>query len=676
MRMIIYVIGSIVCSGLFLLLYRSMVSKKAGYSFCRRYLTVTMALSIIIPMLDVPLYRHVELIDPAPQMMFIGDQYGNAEIQPVGESAPAIQETSDFAATDRHSDESRYSAMPTYIKVWFAVLGIYVIGVLVFISLLVWSIISILKMKRNAVLCRRDDCTIAENSSVTSPFTFMSTIFICGGYGDTEFRQIISHESSHVHRHHSREKLVMSLLRAFAWFNPFVWIAEKCLDEVQEWQADHDALSDGYDIDDYRDTILRQLFGLNPLATSGINSSLTKNRILRMKQDESTGHNFAVAIAGMALTAGLFLCFGCKSKTVYETRDYDRKIWLGYEEDSISKGEMIDYLKEDDRIFITADRFFDDMEGAVRKTYRHVDEYDEFNMIKSGVEAYEDRSRDGFPAVIAVNGYKVAESPSSQELDWVTKDTKIFIGNRKATFREFKSLRPQDYIAVLYYHFKEEKTDDSMSLVYVIIAENIQNQVDTFGDQAIIDIPEANIPDVVSIGGFSYGENISIYQGSGPFGVNAATPDARYAIDGKLISYSEFRNNMMNHLSGVTVFRNDQAKRRFGQDVWEVVEMRTEKVSDMTVIFAVKENSVTPKVNGKECRFEDIRAICEECKARNAKLDPNPLTVVEYYFSIEDFSQLPQQETMDSIVGKWIPTDDPELIMINYNQSFKLQKTF
>lgn len=52
---IFYSFSVIVCSGVFMLLYHLFVSRKAGYTFCRRYLMAAMLLSVVIPTLNVPL---------------------------------------------------------------------------------------------------------------------------------------------------------------------------------------------------------------------------------------------------------------------------------------------------------------------------------------------------------------------------------------------------------------------------------------------------------------------------------------------------------------------------------------------------------------------------------------------------------------------------------------------
>ena len=56
---LIYYIETLLCSGLFLLLYHWFIARRAGYDFCRRYLIITMVLASAIPMLNVPLYPAV-----------------------------------------------------------------------------------------------------------------------------------------------------------------------------------------------------------------------------------------------------------------------------------------------------------------------------------------------------------------------------------------------------------------------------------------------------------------------------------------------------------------------------------------------------------------------------------------------------------------------------------------
>ncbi len=61
MKTVEYIIEVLICSGLFLVLYRWLLAGKVGYRLCRAYIVGTMLLAALIPALDVPLYS------PAPE---------------------------------------------------------------------------------------------------------------------------------------------------------------------------------------------------------------------------------------------------------------------------------------------------------------------------------------------------------------------------------------------------------------------------------------------------------------------------------------------------------------------------------------------------------------------------------------------------------------------------------
>ena len=112
------------------------------------------------------------------------------------------------------------------------------------------------------------------------------------------------------HRH-SFERISLSVLRSIFWFNPFFWMAEKDLEEVQEWEADKDVLSEGYELNKYRTTIFKQLFGYNPDISCGLNHSLTKQRFIMMTQSRRGKGAWIRLAATLPIIALVFLSFGC-----------------------------------------------------------------------------------------------------------------------------------------------------------------------------------------------------------------------------------------------------------------------------------------------------------------------------------------------------------------------------
>lgn len=51
-----YIIEVIICSGLFLVVYRWLLAKKVSFRLCRIYLLATMLLSVTIPVMEVTMF--------------------------------------------------------------------------------------------------------------------------------------------------------------------------------------------------------------------------------------------------------------------------------------------------------------------------------------------------------------------------------------------------------------------------------------------------------------------------------------------------------------------------------------------------------------------------------------------------------------------------------------------
>ena len=311
-RIILYAIEIVLCSGLFLALYRLLIQRKAGYTFCRRYLVVTLILAAVIPAFDVPVYVEkaapAEAAQPAPVP---APTVRSSQISQIPQTSQIIrpsQAVQEVVPSAPASDPNVVA--PSFSMNWnaFAV-AVYLVGLLVSLALMLRSYIIIARLKKGSRLSREDGYELAQNDDVESPFSFGKTIFMGRVSSDSERRQIMSHEMSHIGHHHTQEKLLMSAIRSCLWFNPFAWLQERHLEEVQEWQADADVLAHGFNVDDYRNTILKTLLGVNPAATSGLNSSFTKKRMQQMGTEENHGHAAMVSLAAIALTAVCFCLF-------------------------------------------------------------------------------------------------------------------------------------------------------------------------------------------------------------------------------------------------------------------------------------------------------------------------------------------------------------------------------
>lgn len=321
MSAIKYMFEVIICSGLFLVCYRWMIARKTSFRLCRLFIMTSMMLSVAIPALNIPLYRFETEADiPA----WMSDVYETDTEVMTAEEAGA-EETGVNAGQDAAADGAietagaaamNMSERPLRrIRAGHIIGIIYLAAVLASIALLVYNFVRIRNIKRKATLTYTKAYTLAEHEDIKTPFSFLRTIFMGFNYEPVERTQILAHEASHVRHGHSFERLTLSVIRSIFWFNPFFRMAEKDLTEVQEWEADKDVLEQGHELNSYRLTIFKQLFGYNPDISCGLNHSLTKQRFIMMTQSHRGKGAWIRLAATLPVIAAVFLAFGCGAKS-------------------------------------------------------------------------------------------------------------------------------------------------------------------------------------------------------------------------------------------------------------------------------------------------------------------------------------------------------------------------
>ena len=317
MKIMEYILEVLICSGLFLVLYRWLLAGKVGYRICRAYIVGTMLLAAVIPVLDVPLYppsrpsatsgMTIFQEGPMPGSRDLAYGFGEESIADLTDGTPPHTDAAGLSPDG--SDAARNADGKTAVLKAATVL--YCLTAAASIILILLNIIRIRRLRHTARLTRMNDWTLAESERIQTPFSFLRTVYMGLGYTPSERLMILTHEASHVRHRHSYERIVLSVLRSLLWFNPFLWMAEKDLREVQEWEADHDVLDKGNDLTLYRIAIFKQLFGYNPDISSGLNCSITKKRFIMMTKTQPGRHAAIRLAAVIPLLTATFFAFGC-----------------------------------------------------------------------------------------------------------------------------------------------------------------------------------------------------------------------------------------------------------------------------------------------------------------------------------------------------------------------------
>lgn len=301
---LLYLLEVLFCSGLLLGLYRLLLVRRIPYRACRRYLVAAMVVAAVIPALNIPLYPADTVFYPLPLIEAPAEA-----VLPARDAATA----GPAADADVGTLAAEASAVPgpasaDRAAAWRGgVAALYGAVVLLSLGLLGVRMLRIRRLRRRAHLTPGDGYTLAEHPAIASPFSFLRTVFMSPACTGLRREMILCHERSHVRHVHTAERIVLEVVRCLYWINPFVWIAGRWLEEVQEWEADADVLKAGYDLTAYRIVIFRQLFGYNPDMTCGLNHSFTKNRFLMMTRFEMHRHALWRLGAAIPVVAGMMM---------------------------------------------------------------------------------------------------------------------------------------------------------------------------------------------------------------------------------------------------------------------------------------------------------------------------------------------------------------------------------
>ncbi|MBP5667467.1 MAG: hypothetical protein J6X32_04880, partial [Salinivirgaceae bacterium] len=188
---IIYAAKTIVCSCAFIMLYMWQFHKKVHYKYCRIYLIATMLLSVVIPALNVPIYPN-QALQAQSEVQYVGDTTANeSDATVIRRETVSYSEPPVFVATVTDTDTK---AAATVKKTDWNTIGliIYLSFIAVTIMLTIRSLLRIWRLRAESELTAKQDYSIAKNSNVKTPFTFIKTIFVGNNYTDDEWRQIIS----------------------------------------------------------------------------------------------------------------------------------------------------------------------------------------------------------------------------------------------------------------------------------------------------------------------------------------------------------------------------------------------------------------------------------------------------------------------------------------------------
>lgn len=315
---LLYLIEVIATSAILYAAYTRLMERHTTFAWCRLYLISLPILSIVIPALQIPLWP--------------------AKVIPIaaigGPIGPGVQAAIEPATATIGTEE--------------LCLGIYLAGVVVMISLLVYQLLQLYRLKVGAEIRKENGVCLIRTAGPISTFSLFNTIWLWRGITGEELSTILRHEMSHIRHRHSYERLLIESFKVVLWWNPFVWMAARRLNEVEEFEADHDVLTQGEEINHYIATIFKHAFGYSPDIANGLHDSLTKKRFKMMIEKRKSRYARLRMAASLPLIVGLMISFGSTARATTQIEEGIRVVAASDQEPIVvieqdNKGKIGEY---------------------------------------------------------------------------------------------------------------------------------------------------------------------------------------------------------------------------------------------------------------------------------------------------------------------------------------------
>lgn len=218
MEFLSYLLKVSCCLTLFFTFYLLILRKLTFFKFNRFYLLAALVLSLVIPQLQFTIEREVvETATAIAPGVEINNEVVIEEIIPISSSKS-------LPATSFNWDKLWYYG---YGLVAFAML---LIAMFRLSKLLIYTHGNRQKINGLNMIVKNDGFT---NCS------FFNYVFIAKDkLSETELKVLIQHEMVHAQQLHSVDKLMMIVAKALLWFNPIIYLYDKALEDLHEYEAD------------------------------------------------------------------------------------------------------------------------------------------------------------------------------------------------------------------------------------------------------------------------------------------------------------------------------------------------------------------------------------------------------------------------------------------------------
>jgi len=222
---------------------------------------------------------------------------------------------------------------------------LYLLGVFLFTFRFTIQIWSLFKLFVKTDKQKQGNYIFAKTENNVSPFSFFKWIvYNPNQFKKDELTQILTHEKVHVSQYHSIDIIISQIAAIAFWFNPFIWLYKKDLQQNLEFIADYSTQNKVDCKKSYQYLLLKSSVPKHQLAlTNNFYNSLIKKRIVMLHKSKSKKTNQFKYLVIIPLLAIFLMSFNTKEIIIDSLLEpvYDISA------SSISKGDQMVIITKD-----------------------------------------------------------------------------------------------------------------------------------------------------------------------------------------------------------------------------------------------------------------------------------------------------------------------------------------
>ena len=274
----IYILKSAIILALLYSCYIVFLSHDTFHRFKRFILHAILLLAFLLPACRFTTHNPLALSPTVQQIYQLSEKMEEKQTQYAEQKEGAIP--SDASLMGSQLVEQK-TLSPSDVLWW-----IYIGGFVFFLLYHLKNLASVSRQIRGGLRLKdRQGNTLVVKAGDFAPFSFLRWIVINLSDYEKNKESILLHEQAHIHFGHSYDIMLLQLAKLFQWFNPFIYLMEREMKAVHEYEADEEVIHQGIDAQTYQLLIVSKAVGgrLQTLANN-FNHSLIKSRIMMMNK--------------------------------------------------------------------------------------------------------------------------------------------------------------------------------------------------------------------------------------------------------------------------------------------------------------------------------------------------------------------------------------------------------